>query len=165
MRPLSAIRPENTSPDSSWGVVDPAMPHALHTEIVIHAPAETVWRILTDFPAHPAWDPFFVEIKGDLRLEARLSVSFKGGMTFTPVVTALEPGRVLEWLGRLYVRGLFDGRHRFELVPTAEGTRLVHTEAFSGLLVPLLRGMLKKTERDFVAFNEALKRRAESGGA
>jgi len=68
-----------------------------------------------------------------------------------------------EWLGRLVLPGLFDGRHRFELVPDGDGTRLVHTERFTGLLVPLLKKSLDtKTIAGFRAMNTALKARAEA---
>jgi hypothetical protein len=37
----------------------------------------------------------------------------------------------------------------------------VHSETFSGLLVPLLGKTLRDTERGFLAFNEALKQKVE----
>ncbi len=83
-------------------------------------------------------------------------------MTFRPTVTEVEPGRVFEWLGRLGVRGLFDGRHRFELQPTDTGTRFVQSEEFTGVLVRFLRKMLDtQTVEGFHAMNSALKVRAE----
>jgi hypothetical protein len=81
-------------------------------------------------------------------------------LTFRPAVTALEPGRLLEWLGHLGVPGLFDGRHRFELRATGAGTRLVQSESFRGLLVrPMRRSLDDRTRSGFVAMNEALARR------
>ena len=34
-------------------------------------------------------------------------------------------------------------------------------ENFSGLLIPLMGGVLKETEANFTSFNDALKRKAE----
>lgn len=132
------------------------------TEIHIAAPPERVWQILTDLPAHAAWDPFLASLEGELTVGARLRVRFRKGWTMRPRVTAVDPGRRLEWLGSLGVRGIFDGRHRFELVAEAGGTRLHHGEEFGGILVPLVGGLLADTARGFEAFNLAIKERAEA---
>ena len=138
----------------------------LRTEIVIHAAPERVWGVLTDFAAYPEWNPFVRRISGEpalgSRLEVRIEPPGSRALTFKPTVVACEPGRELAWLGRLLVRGLFDGEHHFEL-HSAEGgsTRLVQREEFRGLLVPLAGGGLERTRRGFEAMNEALKQRAE----
>src|SRR5437867_4739586 len=62
----------------------------LRTEIEIHAPAERVWRHLTDFAAFPEWNPFIPRIRGELRVGSRLEVLLQAsgtkGMTFRPTV-------------------------------------------------------------------------------
>lgn len=86
-------------------------------------------------------------------------------MTFTVEVTVVDPERVFEWNGRLLgIPGLFEGRHRFELETRPEGTRLKHSEAFSGLAGPLImrESVRAKTEEGFRGLNEALKTRAEA---
>jgi len=144
------------------------MRHELHTEIEINAPAETVWDILTDLNDYPNWNPFITESSGDVAVGAKLVNRLQppGGkaMTFKPVVTVVEPAQTFEWLGRLGVPGLFDGRHRFTLVATPSGdTRVVHTEQFRGVLVRLMRKSLdKQTHAGFEAMNAALKTRAEA---
>lgn len=146
------------------------MKHRLHTEIVIEAPPEAVWRVLTDLGAYRDWNPFMVSSAGEpvvgARLVNRMEPPGGKGMTFKPVVTAAEPPRVFEWLGRPGIPGVFDGRHRFELVPEGDGTRLVHTEAFSGVMVRVMRKSLDThTMAGFRAMNEALKARVEEGVA
>jgi hypothetical protein len=85
-------------------------------------------------------------------------------MTFRPTVTRVAPGEVFEWLGHLGLPGLFDGRHRFELVETASGTRLTQRETFTGILVrPLRRSLDTKTKAGFDAMNAALSRRVLEG--
>jgi hypothetical protein len=143
------------------------MPRELSAETEIAAPPEHVWAVLADFAAYPEWNPFIQRIAGELREGARLEVRIAppGGraMTFKPTVVAVEPGREVRWLGRLLVRGLFDGEHRFELRPAGEGrTRFVQSERFSGILVGLLGRALGRTEAGFHAMNDALKRRVES---
>jgi hypothetical protein len=144
------------------------MSHDLHTEIEIDAPAQAVWDVLADFAAYPAWNPFVKRIEGTLAKDARLRVQLQppGGsaMSFRPRVIELEPGKRFAWLGRLGIRGLFDGAHRFEVIALKpDRTRLVQAEHFSGILVPLLRKQLDgKTRQGFEAMNEAVKRRAEA---
>jgi hypothetical protein len=137
------------------------MPRHIRTECSIAATPQEVWDVLTDFEAYPAWAPFFASITGEARAGTRLVVKFKKGPTVKPVVTTAETPRELEWQGKLLFGGLFDARHRFELQTGAGGTKFIHSEQFSGLLVPLFGRLLRDTEREFEAFNEALKTRCE----
>jgi hypothetical protein len=129
----------------------------------IAAPVEVVWAQLTDTASFAQWNPFVQSLTGSLtegeRLDVRIAPPGGKAMTFRPTVTAVEEGRRLEWLGRLLMRGLFDGRHSFTLEPTESGTRLTQEETFSGVLVPVVG--LAKTEAGFRAMNEALRERAE----
>lgn len=142
--------------------------HEIVTEIDIAAPAERVWTVLTDFASYPEWNPFITRISGDLsvgaRLEARLVPLGSGGMTFRPRVIALEANRELRWLGRLGLPGIFDGEHAFRIEPIGpDRVRFVHSERFSGMLVPLARRSLDRgTRQGFEALNRALKQRAEA---
>jgi hypothetical protein len=144
------------------------MHHELHTEVEIKAPAETVWNVLTDLESYPDWNPFITEAIGEVvvgnKLTNRMQPPDGRGMTFKPVVTVVESERVFEWLGRLGVPGVFDGRHRFELNSTPSGgTTVVHSEQLSGILVRFMRKSLDtQTLAGFEAMNAALKTRAEA---
>lgn len=137
------------------------MPTSIRTEILINAAPDRVWQVLTDFPAHPKWDPFFASIEGSGIPGEPLKIQFRQGMTIRPRVTEVRKGEVFEWLGKLFIGGIFDGRHRFELYRKGAQTRLVHSETFYGLLVPLVKNLLDETKGGFVAFNEAIKKRVE----
>lgn len=139
----------------------------LHTEIEIDAPPAAVWTMLTDFTAYPGWNPFITSAAGTLAVGERLLIRLAppGGkpVKFKPTVTEVDTGRSFEWLGRLVLPGVFDGRHRFELLPNGDGTRLLQTERFAGVLVPLMRKSLDtRTRVGFEAMNTALKARAEA---
>jgi hypothetical protein len=140
----------------------------LHSEIEIAAPAERVWRVLTDFPSYPQWNPFIRRIRGEPktgeRLEVRLEPPGGRGMTFRPKLLNVEANRELRWLGHLFVPGLFDGEHWLTIEPLGESrVRLVQREEFRGLLVPLLaRSLDDNTRRGFEEMNHALKERAET---
>lgn len=138
----------------------------LYTEIHIDASKEQVWSVLVDFDRYAEWNPFIVEVLGtaDPGADLRVTLSPPGGraVTVKPTVTEVAPARTLEWLGRLGPRGVFDGRHRFELHDSPNGSRLIQREVFTGVLVPLFaRTLDERTVRGFVAMNVALKRRVE----
>jgi hypothetical protein len=141
--------------------------HELRTAIEIQASAERVWAILLAFDRYGEWNPFIRWIRGvpspGRSLRVRIQPSGARGMTFRPTVRVLEPPRELRWLGRLPLPGLFDGEHRFVIEDLPDGrVRFQHSERFTGLLVPLLRGKLEgETRRGFDEMNAALKRRAE----
>ena len=136
------------------------------TAVDVDAPAETVWDVLTDFGSYPEWNPR-TRIEGAPEAGSRLRVSpgpEAGRMpTFRPEVLRAD-GRELAWRGHLYVRGLFDGEHRFRIEAVDDDrSRLVQSERFTGLLAgPLLRRYGRDTEEGFEAVNAALKARAES---
>src|SRR5580658_6487094 len=131
----------------------------ISTQLEIAAPLERVWHVLTDFAAYSQWNPFIRQLSGELKVGAVLWMQtlFFGSkiMKFRARVTRLEPGRELRWLGHFFVPRLFDGEHAFRLEPqTAESTRLVHFEIFSGLLVPFFAGKLgEKTRHGFEQMN------------
>lgn len=139
----------------------------IHTEIEIDASPECVWRILTDFPSFPQWNPFIRQISGEPKIGAPLQMKsrFFGSrhMNFRSIVVRLEPNRELRWLGHFLFPGLFDGEHGFILEPVEpDRTRLIHDETFTGLLVPLFSSWLDKhTRQGFERMNLALKARAE----
>ena len=139
----------------------------LETSIEIGAPVDRVWEVLAGFDSYPEWNPFVREISGTPavgeRLRAVLQPPQGRGLTIKPVVTAADPGQRLSWIGRLGVPGIFDGQHLFELTATEVGTRLVHSETFRGVLVPVLwRSFETGTRAGFELMNEALKNRVES---
>jgi hypothetical protein len=145
------------------------MRHQLSTEIDIDASPEIVWDILTDLDRYGEWNPFIVSADGDVAVGERLTNRLQppGGraMTFRPTVTVAEADHTFEWLGRLGLPGVFDGRHRFELEAIPNGTHLVHTEQLNGVLVRIMRKSLDtQTLQGFEDMNLALKTRAEARG-
>ncbi|RUO97787.1 SRPBCC domain-containing protein [Hyphomicrobium sp.] len=142
------------------------MSRAITTSVLIAAAPSRVWSVLMDFDSYPSWNPFIQSLKGEKRLGGRLEAIIvppgRKPATFTPVVVEYVPERVFCWRGSLPIPGLFTGEHRFALTPEAAGTRFEQSESFSGLLVPLVGGILRDSERGFRAMNDALKSRAES---
>lgn len=142
----------------------------LRTALTIPAATSEVWNVLVDLHAFAEWNPFIVAAAGDVEVGARLMLRMQppGGraMTFRPRVTVAEPSRTLEWLGHLGLPGIFDGRHRFELQPHADGTRVVQSETFTGVAVPLLwRTLEDSTRTGFEALNAGLRSRVMARAA
>jgi hypothetical protein len=132
----------------------------------IAAPVETVWAELTGFASYAEWNPFIKKFDGELTVGTRpeLLIAPPGvrSMTFRPTITDVSQGERLEWVGRVLMPGIFDGRHSFRLEAIGDNrTRLTQAEQFSGLLVALTGGVLAKTQAGFKAMNEALRVRAE----
>ncbi len=143
------------------------MKKQLETEIEINASADRVWKILTDFHAHPSWNPFIKELRGKPAVGEKLRVFITPpggkGMIFKPTVTKADENRELRWLGKLFISGLFDGEHYFRIETIDENrVKFIQGENFSGLLVGLFAKSLDEgTVNGFRQMNEALKKRAE----
>lgn len=141
------------------------MAKQINTTIEIESTADNVWRILTDFQNYPKWNPFIKAISGKLSIGQQLCVTMSpqnsSPMTFKPTVIDYEKNKLIKWSGKLWVRGLFDGVHSFEIIDNHNGTITFHqNEIFSGVLVPLLN--LDNTKKGFEAMNVALKHQCES---
>jgi hypothetical protein len=133
--------------------------------IEIDASPREVWAILTDLSRYPEWNPLFRSAAGEVAVGKRItlrSVHPANGRTMTvkPKVVAAEPGTDLRWTSRL--PGIMTGEHSFVLSPANGGTRLVQSETFRGLLVPLAGKTLDRAAASFQALNEALKKHAEA---
>jgi hypothetical protein len=120
----------------------------IRSEAMIDATSEEVWSVLADFGSYGEWNPGFASIAGQAKAGTKLDIVFslKGDRTMRmrPTVLVAEPGRELRWLGRLFMPGLFDGEHRFEIHGDDQRrVRFVQAERFSGLLVPFLRSMIE----------------------
>jgi hypothetical protein len=140
----------------------------IRTQIDIAAPAERVWKILTNFAAYQDWNPFMRNatcpaLKHGTILEIAMLPPDAEGWTFHPVLITVQPERELAWRGHFILPGLFDSMHSFAIDPLdAHHVRFVQSEKYSGLLVRLFRDQLTRNRAGFEEMNRALKSRAES---
>ncbi|TCB67212.1 hypothetical protein E0H87_08755 [Acinetobacter sp. ANC 4178] len=69
----------------------------------------------------------------------------------------------LEWEGKLYINGLFNGRHQFIFTKIdANTTQLIQAEDFNGLLVPIFNYLIiQPTQLNFERMNESFKQYIE----
>ncbi|MBL6444999.1 SRPBCC domain-containing protein [Fulvivirga sp. 29W222] len=139
----------------------------LKTSIEIASSPEKIWNVLMDFKAYPEWNPFIISIIGKPKVRERLRVSIQPPgskpMVFKPQVTLFKRNKQFGWLGSLFMRGIFDGHHVFEIEELGNNKCiLIQREEFSGLLVPLLwKSLDTKTRAGFKAMNAKIKDLAE----
>lgn len=134
--------------------------------IDIDAPPSQVWAVLTDLAAYPEWNPLFPKASGQIAVGERLTLASRPtvgrSMTIRPKLLAVQPGTELRWVAS--VPGIIGGEHSYILTAVGGGTRLVQSETFRGLLVPLSGKAITAIEGDFAALNRALKQRVEEPG-
>lgn len=134
----------------------------IRTEVVLEAPPESVWAVLTDLDAYAEWNPQTVRASGVVAAGERVELTVRpgGGRRRTmeaEVVDADAPTR-LEWVASVGGRRVFEARHTFELEPLGDGrTRLHNCETLSGVLVPFV--VSADAEADYEAMNRALAER------
>jgi hypothetical protein len=135
----------------------------------IAAPAQTVWRVLTEFSRYAEWHPV-MSLSGPVPklvpgglLAFRLSGGIAGEQAFTAELIQVAPARLLAWQGG--IRDVFLGRHSFELEPLPEGgTRFTDTERWSGsMAVSVISGHRAALDAEYARTVAALKLRAERG--
>ncbi len=144
------------------------MAKEIKTEITIKASPKKIWTILANFEKYPEWNPFVKSIKGAAsvgqKIVARIEPPGAKGMLFKPRVLAFVPNKEFRWMGNLWMPGLFDGEHIFELMDNGNGTStFIQREKFKGVFVPLFKKMLDvNTVNGFNQMNQKLKELAEA---
>lgn len=138
------------------------------TEIRIKASLKEVWNVLTDFESYPAWNPFIKSLQGTVKVGSKIEVFIvppgEKGMTFKPKVLVFDKEKEFQWMGSLLFPGIFDGKHRFQLIDNNNGTiTFIQSEMFKGILVPFFKKKLEvNTKNGFIEMNKALKKRVEN---
>ena len=136
--------------------------------VTIEAPADTVWRVLTDFDRYGEWNPFTPSVKAELRdrgssrharrhgrliaSSRRRSSAHSSLRPYWPGSTIIGPRWLLHAVREQRLEALSD-----------ETCRYTTSDEFKGVLMPLvilLSGGFVR--RGFNAVALALKRRAEA---
>jgi len=138
----------------------------IQTEIIIDAPKEKVWAVLTNFERFPQWNPFVIKLTGKpqagARLEATLQPAGQKPTVFKPVVQQCQKNEKLSWLGSMPLN-MFNGYHYFNIEEIDNHKiKFIHGEKFTGWLSgPILKKVGDATREGFIAMNKALKDRLE----
>ncbi|MEL6526994.1 MAG: SRPBCC domain-containing protein [Chloroflexota bacterium] len=140
----------------------------IYTEVLIDAPPEKVWAVLTDFDKLSEWSNNLVGLEGDFRDGGQITVYFKAG-PFTQElkheVKFFEEGRSFGWSDPLF-SGLSD-RHVYQVNATDDGkTLFVQTDQVKGVHghigYHIGQQLANGTMHSYVEFNRRLKARVEA---
>lgn len=139
----------------------------IETEITINAAPKSVWKVLTNFKDYSKWNPFIKSIFGEQKVGKQIEVCMQPPngkeMTFKPDILKFSENKEFRWVGKLVVKGIFDGEHYFKLVDLGgDQTKLIHGENFGGILLPLMGKILSNTKLGFQLMNESLKKECET---
>jgi hypothetical protein len=119
------------------------MTRSFRAELHVPASPDAVWAVLAELSGWARWNTVvpvdLAPLAPGSTLPLRLRVAGRTLVATTRVV-ACEPGRALAWRGG--VPGLFTAVHGFDLLPSGDGTTIVHHETFRGPFAPLFLALL-----------------------
>ncbi len=130
---------------------------------IINAAPENIWRILTDAPNYPRWDPGIDHIEGMIAAGNQITAytKYTGSRAFPVKVSEFVPAQKMVWSSGMPL-GLFKGVRTFTLTPKGTGrTEFSLREEFSGLLLPMIGRSLPDLNKTFAEFAAGLKAYAE----
>jgi hypothetical protein len=131
--------------------------------IEIKVSPEKVWGILTDAAKYTEWDRGMISLEGRIAPGEKLTIYAKiaPNRAFKVTVSEFVPNTKMVWSSGMPL-GLFKGNRSFTLEPLGNNqVKFTIQEAFSGLLLPLIRGTIPDLNPTFATYVSALKARAE----
>jgi hypothetical protein len=132
-------------------------------QATINATPERIWKLLTDAPGYPSWNPTVERIEGRIAPGETITVVVKvnPGRTFPVKVTQFQPGKRMVWSGGMPL-GLFRGERTYTLEPAGDGaTRFTMREEYTGPLLPMIWKSIPDLGPAFQEFATGLKAGAE----
>lgn len=138
-----------------------------YTDIVIDAPIENVWRILTDWHQLTGWSSSFVGIEGNIQNDGKVMISYLvDGKTYdTPHNFIYKEMQEFGWSDRM--DGSFEGltdNHRFRVEKISDNqTLFIQSDDFKGIGNEKMTAekVANTTVKFFPTFNRELKIEAE----
>ena len=108
---------------------------SVHAELVIEAPPEKIWAVLTDAPSYAEWNPVFVEVNGEYGEGKTMTYQMKdpkGAVTEVKAeIIKFAPNEELNQFGGM--RGILTFDHHWILEPVEGGTKVIQHEDYRGI--------------------------------
>lgn len=125
-------------------------------EADIDAPAEKVWKILTNIQNYSAWNSTLISIEGDIGLGGKICLVSKldPTRTFKLKVIVFEPNKLLIWGDPM-------GKRTYMFEENFGITHFVMKEKIGGPIFPLFAGKIPSFDKSFEQFTNDLKKEAE----
>ncbi|MDH5545479.1 MAG: SRPBCC domain-containing protein [Gammaproteobacteria bacterium] len=137
---------------------------SFNTTIVINAPTEKVWEILTNISDWHQWNTTIENVAGSVSPGSKVTVRAKAmpDRAFPLTVSDFTPNKSMVWSGGMPL-GLFTGKRTYTIT-SAENNATIFSmsENFSGLLAPLITRSIPDLQPSFDEFSKCLKQCAES---
>lgn len=112
--------------------------NSVHSEILIPAPAEQVWSVLTDTDSYTNWNPVLEVQEGNLEQGAKVKYQFRQNDDTTyevlSTVKQIVENKILNQVGGTF--GILTYDHRYMLEQTKQGTQVIIHEDYRGIAVP-----------------------------
>lgn len=140
---------------------------SVHTEIIIHAPLENVWRELTNFSEMAAWSTSLQNLRGEFKKDGLVEVEFmdnKGKVgTYKHRLVHFVEGELFGWSDP-FLMGITDN-HVYQvqrISPTQ--TRMIQADEVNGVASLFLGKMITNFFlKAYTDFNQKLKQKVEQG--
>jgi hypothetical protein len=140
--------------------INKSAPAVATHELLINAPMQIIWNLVTEIDRWPSWNPAVKSAKLNGSFEVGTTFDWKsGGISIVSTLQKIEPTSKLVWTGKaIGTRAI----HVWSLQHTPAGVLVCTSESFEGWLVSLMRKTMQKTlDESLVAWLNELKRRAE----
>ncbi len=140
--------------------IDHEAPLSGSKDVVIDAPVENVWTVLTTIDRWSEWQSDVSEAKLEGPLAVGSTFRWKAkGLPIVSTIQAVEPERQIGWTGKAI--GM-QALHLWRLIPQNGGTRVMVEESLTGWMVHLLKLFDPAfLEKSLTGSLQALKARAE----
>jgi hypothetical protein len=130
-------------------------------QLLINAPIENIWQILTDINNWNSWNPNVSKSALQGKLAPDSIFRWKsGGITIKSIIKEVEPYQRISWTGKAIGTQAI---HIWTLEPQGQGVLVETSESFDGWLVRLFKSSMQKMlDTALESWLEHLKQKAES---